>query len=211
MKNKTYLFDFDGTLVNSMATFGSVMIRILDEHGISYGEDIIKIITPLGYGGTAKYFRELGIDRSVEDLVATMNEYARPDYEKVIPAKEGVIDTLRALKERGESLNILTASPHIMLDPCLIRLGIYDLFDNVWSSDDFGTTKSNPEIYKMAADRLGVSTDEVIFVDDNINAVKTAKAAGTVAYGIFDESSADSVEEMKNVAARYLLRLEELI
>lgn len=211
MKNKTYLFDFDGTLVNSMATFSSVMIRILDEHGIKYGDDIIKIITPLGYGGTAKYFRELGIDRSVEDLVATMNEYARPDYENVIPAKEGVIDTLRALKERGESLNILTASPHIMLDPCLIRLGIYDLFDNVWSSDDFGTTKSNPEIYKMAADRLGIATDEVIFVDDNVNAVRTAKTAGAVAYGIFDESSADSVEEMKNVAARYLLRFEELI
>lgn len=211
MKNKTYLFDFDGTLVNSMATFSSVMIRILDEHGIKYGDDIIKIITPLGYGGTAKYFRELGIDRSVEDLVATMNEYARPDYENVIPAKEGVIDTLRALKERGASLNILTASPHIMLDPCLIRLGIYDLFDNVWSSDDFGTTKSNPEIYKMAAERLGVATDEVIFVDDNVNAVRTAKTAGAVAYGIFDESSADSVEEMKNVAARYLLRFEELI
>ncbi len=211
MKNKTYLFDFDGTLVNSMATFSSVMIRILDEHGIKYGDDIIKIITPLGYGGTAKYFRELGIDRSVEDLVATMNEYARPDYENVIPAKEGVIDTLRALKERGESLNILTASPHIMLDPCLIRLGIYDLFDNVWSSDDFGTTKSNPEIYKMAADRLGVAVGEVIFVDDNVNAVRTAKTAGAVAYGIFDESSADSVEEMKEVSFRYLEKFEELL
>lgn len=211
MKNKTYLFDFDGTLVNSMATFSSVMIRILDEHGIKYGDDIIKIITPLGYGGTAKYFRELGIDRTVEDLVATMNEYARPDYENVIPAKEGVIETLRALKERGESLNILTASPHIMLDPCLIRLGIYDLFDNVWSSDDFGTTKSNPEIYKMAAERLGVAVGEVIFVDDNVNAVRTAKTAGAVAYGIFDESSADSVEEMKSVAVKYLMRFEELI
>ena len=207
MKNKTYLFDFDGTLVNSMATFSSVMIRILDEHGIKYGDDIIKIITPLGYGGTAKYFRELGIDRTVEDLVATMNEYARPDYENVIPAKESVIETLRALKERGESLNILTASPHIMLDPCLIRLGIYDLFDNVWSSDDFGTTKSNPEIYKMAAERLGVAVGEVIFVDDNVNAVRTAKTAGAVAYGIFDESSADSVEEMKNVAVSILCGL----
>jgi HAD superfamily hydrolase (TIGR01509 family) len=211
MKNKTYLFDFDGTLVNSMATFSSVMIRILDEHGIKYGDDIIKIITPLGYGGTAKYFRELGIDRTVEDLVATMNEYARPDYENVIPAKEGVIETLRALKERGESLNILTASPHIMLDPCLIRLGIYDLFDNVWSSDDFGTTKSNPEIYKMAAERLGVAVGEVIFVDDNVNAVRTAKTAGAVAYGIFDESSADSVEEMKEVSLRYLEKFEELL
>ena len=211
MKNKTYLFDFDGTLVDSMATFGSVMIRILDEHGISYGEDIIKIITPLGYHGTAKYFRELGIDRSADELVAIMNEYARPDYENKIEAKEGVIETLRALRVRGESLNILTASPHIMLDPCLARLGVLDLFDNVWSSDDFGTTKSNPEIYKMAAKRLGVSVGDVIFVDDNINAVKTAKAAGTVAYGIYDESSADSADEMRAVAARYLLHFAELL
>lgn len=211
MKSKTYLFDFDGTLVDSMATFGSVMIRILDEHGISYGEDIIKIITPLGYHGTAKYFRELGIDRSADELVAIMNEYARPDYENKIEAKEGVIETLRALRARGDSLNILTASPHIMLDPCLARLGVLDLFDNVWSSDDFGTTKSNPEIYKMAAKRLGVSVGDVIFVDDNINAVKTAKAAGTVAYGIYDESSADSADEMRAVAARYLLHFAELL
>jgi len=210
MKNKTYLFDFDGTLVNSMPTFSSVMIRILDEYGIKYGEDIIKIITPLGYGGTARYFRELGIDRTEEELVATMNEYARPDYERVIPAKEGVIDTLRELRRRGASLNILTASPHMMLDPCLLRLGIYDLFDNVWSSDDFGTTKSDPEIYRMAAARLGTEVENVIFVDDNVNAIRTARTAGALAYGIFDESSADSVEEMKEVSLRYLERFEEL-
>ena len=45
---KIYLFDFDGTLVNSMPTFGSVMQRILDENGISYGDDIIKIIYLFG-------------------------------------------------------------------------------------------------------------------------------------------------------------------
>ena len=211
MKTKTYLFDFDGTLVNSMPTFSSVMIRILDEYGIKYGDDIIKIITPLGYGGTAKYFRGLGIDRTEEELVATMNEYARPDYENVIPAKEGVIETLRELRKRGASLNILTASPHMMLDPCLLRLGIYDLFDNVWSSDDFGTTKSDPEIYKMAAARLGTEVGSVIFVDDNVNAVRTARTAGTLAYGIFDESSADSVTEMKNVSVRYLENFAELL
>ena len=206
----TYLFDFDGTLVDSMPTYGELMLRILDENGIEHSDDILKIITPLGYGGTARYFRELGIDRTEEELVATMNEYARPDYENVIPAKEGVIDTLRELRRRGASLNILTASPHMMLDPCLLRLGIYDLFDNVWSSDDFGTTKSDPEIYKMAAARLGTEVENVIFVDDNVNAIRTARTAGALAYGIFDESSADSVEEMKEVSLRYLERFEEL-
>ena len=64
MKYTTYLFDFDGTLVDSMPTFVSVMLRILDENAISYSDDIVKIITPLGYKGTAEYFINLGLDKS---------------------------------------------------------------------------------------------------------------------------------------------------
>ena len=52
----TYLFDFDGTLVDSMPTYISAMLRILDDHGIPYEKDIVKIITPLGFIGTAEYF-----------------------------------------------------------------------------------------------------------------------------------------------------------
>mgnify|MGYP002512447449 CR=1 FL=1 len=58
----TYLFDFDGTLVDSMPTYVSAMLRILDENGITYGDDIVKTITPLGYVYTAKYYRSLGLD-----------------------------------------------------------------------------------------------------------------------------------------------------
>lgn len=208
---KTYLFDFDGTLVNSMPTFISVMLRILDEHKIKYGDDIVKVITPLGYHGTAEHFRKLGIAMPTEELVKTMNEYAYCEYENNIQAKAGVVETLKALSERGDSLNILTASPHKMLDVCLKRLGIWDLFDNVWSSDDFQTTKSNPEIYKMAAGKIGVPVEKIIFVDDNANAVKTAKLAGALAYGIYDDSSADYIEEMQSVSDRYIKSLAELL
>ena len=95
---KTYLFDFDGTLVDSMPTFVSVMLRILDERNIKYGEDIVKIITPLGYRGTAEYFRTLGVDESVDEIVEIMNCYARFEYENNIPAKEGVEEALREMK-----------------------------------------------------------------------------------------------------------------
>ena len=65
---KTDLFDFDGTLVDSMPTFKKVMLRILDENNISYGDDIVKIITPLGLKGTAEYFISLGLNKSVEEI-----------------------------------------------------------------------------------------------------------------------------------------------
>ena len=56
MQHKYYLFDFDGTLVDSMPTFCSSMLRILQENHVSYPEDVTKIITPLGLNGTADYF-----------------------------------------------------------------------------------------------------------------------------------------------------------
>lgn len=207
---KTYLFDFDGTLVDSMPTFASVMKRILDENGIKYGEDIVKIITPLGYAGTAKYFIGLGIEKTMEELIKTMNDYAKVEYELTIPEKKGVSNTLRKLKSEGASLNILTASPHSMLDPCLKRLGIFDIFDNVWSSDDFGTTKANPEIYKMAAEKIGTPVEKIIFVDDNIGALKSAKASGIITCGIYDESSKDYINDIKALADHYVTNFEEL-
>lgn len=208
---QTFLFDFDGTLVDSMPTYVGAMLRILDENNIKYGEDIVKIITPLGVLGTAKYFQKLGVKRSLEELVENMKKYMAEAYFYNIPAKEGVISSIKKLKEQGASLNVLTASPHITLDACLKRLDMFDLFDNVWSCDDFSTTKSDPEIYKAAAKKLGVKVEEVLFVDDNINADITAKTAGMKVCGIYDDSSKDLQEEMKKECDFYVYKFEEIL
>jgi HAD superfamily hydrolase (TIGR01509 family) len=209
---KSYLFDFDGTLVDSMPTFASVMVRILEENGIEYPDDIIKIITPLGYSGTAKYYREkLGLPLSEGEALERMIGYMKDEYTYRIPAKDGVPETLFELKKRGCSLNILTASPHDVLDPCLKRLGLYDVFDNVWSCNDFNTTKADPEIYRMAAEKIGSSVSSVTFLDDNLNADRTAKSAGMRVIGVYDESSRDYVEEMKAVCDGYIYNFKELM
>ena len=208
----TYLFDFDGTLVDSMPTYASVMLRILDEHKVSYSDDIIKIITPLGFFNTAKYFNEkLGLDKSVDEITKLMVEYATYEYTYNIPAKDNVIEVLKELKARGANLNVLTASPHTSLDPCLKRLGIWDLFTNVWSCDDFATTKADPNIYRIAAEKLGTPASQVLFLDDNINADRTAKEAGMQVCGVYDDTSADMVEDMKKLCDLYIYNFTELL
>lgn len=206
-----YLFDFDGTLVDSMPTFISSMLRILDENGISYSSDIIKIITPLGLNGTADYFlNDLGLQMPKAQLIEIMKEYFLDAYFHTIPAKENVISALQELKSRGASLNILTASPHITLDACLKRLNMWELFDNVWSCDDFNTTKADPNIYVMAAERMQTTVDQVLFLDDNLNADMTAKKAGMRVCGVYDESSKDYVEQIKAATDYYIYDFKEL-
>ncbi len=207
----TFLFDFDGTLVDSMPTYGGVMKGILDENHIPYGDDLIKIITPLGFVYTAKYFIELGVQVPEETLIAQMKERMIEAYSTRVPAKSNVPEVLRALKDKGCSLNVLTASPHDTLDPCLKRLGLWKLFDNVWSCNDFGTSKSDPEIYRMAAQRIGVPVGDVIFLDDNLGADTTAKSAGTQVWGVYDDSSRESTEEIKAVSDHYINDFIEIL
>lgn len=210
--NFSYLFDFDGTLVDSMPTFCSCMLRILDENHISYAKDITKIITPLGLNGTAEHFiNNLGLDMPKEQLMLLMKEYMLNAYFYTIPAKANVISVLKVLREKGASLNILTASPHITLDACLKRLGIWELFDNIWSCDDFETTKADPQIYVMAAERMHTTVENVLFLDDNLTADVTAKSAGMQVCGVYDDSSKDCVEQMKAATDYYIYDFKELL
>lgn len=205
-----YIFDFDGTLVDSMEIFSRSMVRILDENNILYPDNIVEILTPLGYKGTADYAIGLGLKISADEFIRKATEYNINEYSYHIPAKSFVKETLIRLKNGGNSLNVLTASPHTMLDVCLKRLDMYDLFDNVWSCDDFGLTKDNCEIYLNAARRLNTSVEKCCFIDDNINAVSAAKKAGMTAIGIYDQSSDTLVDRMKKISDRYIYDFREL-
>lgn len=208
---KTYLFDLDGTLIDSMGVFTESMYAVLDKYQIKYDERVINELTPLGTEGILRYFLELGINATPIEILDFIMSFMLDAYQNKIPLKETVYDTLKALKERGDSLNVLTASPHLTLDPCLKRLGVFDLFDNVWSCDDFNTTKSNPEIYKSVADKLKVKPCDIIFVDDNIKAINTAKSAGLKVLGVYDKSSKDFAEDIKKTADGYYLTLSGIL
>ena len=207
-----YLFDFDGTLVDSMPTFCTCMLRILDENHIAYPADITKTITPLGLNGTATYFIDvMGVKMDKIDLMKLMGDYLMDAYLHTIPAKEFVIEALKELKSRGASLNVLTASPHMTLDPCMKRLGMWELFDNVWSCDDFHTTKADPGIYTQVAEKLGAAVEQILFLDDNLNADLTAKKAGMPVCGVYDASSKEYVEQMKQANDYYIYNFKELL
>ena len=64
---------------------------------------------------------------------------------------------------------------------------------------------------KVLSEKIGVSVEEVLFLDDNLNADKTAKSAGMKVCGVYDDSSKDYVEEMKAATDCYIYDFEELL
>ena len=208
---KTYLLDFDGTMVDSMPEFVWLMKKILDDNNVSYGDNLMKIITPLGYEGTAEYFSKIGVKGTKEEILNTINEYAFYVYKEKIPAKKNVISVLKELKARGVSLNILSASPKNLILICLERLGISGVFDNIWSSDDFNIPKNNPEIYLETSKKLEVEVRDVFFFDDNVNAAKAAKKAGMKVCGVYDDSSSEFTDELKQISDFFVYDFKEIL
>lgn len=207
----TYIFDFDGTLGDSMPFFAEGILTILKKYHIAYPEDLIKIITPLGYTGTAKYCIEvLGTPLTVDSFVDTLKEYLFPAYRDSVPLKPGVADYLKAIRREGHSLNLLSASPYKMTSTALERCGVIDLFDNIWSCEDFGMGKDNPQIFITAAERAGGMLTDTVLFDDNLQVIKTSAKAGIHTVGVYDDSSADYIDQIKEAADRFIYTFEDL-
>ena len=209
---ETYIFDFDGTLVDSMTPAVKVLLGYLDEREKRYPDDIVKTIIPLGYKGIADYYvQEFGLKETPKQVYATIVECLQGVYAEQVLPKEKVESTLRALKERGASLSVLTASPHEFLDPCIKRLGWEKYFDNLWSSDDFQMKKAEPFIFVEATKRLGVQPSECFMVDDNIQALLSAKQAGLKTIAVYDSYSKEYEKEMRGFADKYAVVFDEII
>lgn len=203
-----YVFDLDGTLVDSMTPAVAIVLSFLDEHGVVYAPDIVKILTPLGFKGIARYYAtELGVPMQEEEIYRVFQDKLKVSYASEIRLKTGVEDALKRLKSDGASLNVLTGSPHVFADVCLQNNGVYGLFDNVFSSEDFSMLKSDVRIYAEVEKRLG---SPFVMVDDSATVVKTAKRAGMRTVGVYEPFFEDEWAEMQQIADKTIVNFDEL-
>lgn len=212
MKERVFIFDFDGTLADSMKHAMQIFLDFLDEYGIKYEGDIIDKIVPMGYRKASKYFVELGVPMSEDEIFRTLcNRQVELYSSPKIELKNNVFFTLKKLYERGERLNILSGSTLEMITPCVNRMGFSELFENIWSVDEFGLTKNNPETYKFVAEKIGVDCQDCLFFDDNYDNLLAAKKAGMRTFGVREEYSKAHKENIKEISEKYIRDFSEVL
>ena len=198
------IFDFDGTLVDSMPTWSGVHIKMLKDHGIAVPDGFVETITPLGNLNASKYTISLGVDMPLDEYLDKISTILYFEYLNNIPLKNNVANFLNSAVNAGHSISVLTASPHLYVDECLQKLGVYNLFEKVWTIEDFNMTKAQPEIYIEAAKRLNAEIYDCVFFDDNYTALITAREAGMITVGVYDDTSKSSAEKIKEATNYYL-------
>lgn len=90
----------------------------------------------------------------------------------------GVLEYLDAAKRRGLKLGVASSSSRDWVEGYLAQHGLAGLFDCVKCSDDVPNVKPDPALYRAALDALGVPAHAALALEDSLNGLAAAKAAG---------------------------------
>lgn len=209
---RAVIFDLDDTLVDSWSRFDGAMLPVLDEEGITYDrEDMIAKMHPQGVPPTAALFCAMGVPGTAEEVTRRLEEGMYREYAHNIRLLPGAAAYLSRLREQGVRLFVLTASPHSITDPCLRNNGVWDWFEQVWTVEDYGMGKSNPELFVRVIGDVGLPADEILYYDDNPVAVVNATAAGMQVCGVLCPHTPQNAARIPQVAERYITTFEELM
>lgn len=206
-----YIFDLDGTLVDSMPYFSRGILSIADDAGIKYTDELIKILTPLGYVGGAEYYiQNYGLNESVDSICERVRNRLLPEYQNNIPLKPGVKKYLERIHASGGKLFVLTASPYIMAEASLRNNGVAHLFEKIWSVEDFKLTKSDTRLFFKVAETLGCQPDDIHYFDDSLIACGNAKKAGYDVYAVYDSQSDEEIEFMHREFEHVVINFDDI-
>ena len=208
----TFLFDFDGTLADSVPSYIKALKRIMEHNGLGCSDETIKETTTLGFIKLAEHLKnKYGICYTKEKLLQEFDEVLHLEYENNVTLKKGALAYIKSLKGSGKSVNILSAGQPRYILTVLKRYDIVDLFDHILYCDSLGLTKSNPQIYLRAAEWVNAKLEDCCFFDDNIDAIQAAVKAGIYTIGVYDKASEPYEEDIKATANRYIYHWDELI
>lgn len=198
---KAYIFDLDGTLLDSMKLWERIDIDFLTARGIEIPPDYLDALCSLSFPEAAAYTIErFCLPDSAEALLAEWNSRAAYAYGNTIPMKLYAKQYLKSLKKLGAKLAIATSLPKALFAPALTQHGIEHYFDAICSTDEAGHGKTRPDVFLLAANRLGVPPEDCVLFEDILQAVQSGKTAGMTVYGVFDQASRDDWEEIAQTA-----------
>ncbi|MBR5135032.1 MAG: riboflavin biosynthesis protein RibF, partial [Clostridia bacterium] len=185
---KAILFDFDDTLQDRPAALRQYADVFVDTYRPDLqGEEREAAIATLmtmnngGYVHYPDYFTDmpkaLGVTNAPESAVLFA------EYQRLFPSFVTLFDdaasTLSALRDKGYRLGVVTNGPAVQQHRKMDFSGLRPLLDAVLVSMDEGVHKPNPELFRRAAARLGLSPSQCVFVGDHpVNDIEGAIGAG---------------------------------
>ena len=207
------IFDFDGTLADSMWVWDEVDRSFLAKRNIPFTDEFGEMIAVLGFELGAQFaIDHFELDESPEDIIAEWKREAEEGYATRVMLKPGAREYLGRCKNQGMPLAIATSLQRNLLEPALKNNGILERFDTICVCDELQCGgKSNPTVYLEAARRLGLPARQCAIFEDVATAAKSAKQTGAFVVGVYDEHKQQATEELKSIVDLFIKGYDELL
>ena len=191
---KGAIFDFDGTIVDSMwiwDTLGEDYLRTL---GKEPKENLTEVFKTFTLEQAAQYYRmHYGITLSIKEIVDGVNAMVEKYYASKVSLKQGVSDFLQKLSEKGVKMCVATVTDRYLVENTLERLKIRKYFSEIFTSAEVGSDKTTPGIYRAALRHLGTEKSETVVFEDAYHALMTAKNDGFAVVAVYDQSETGQI------------------
>lgn len=200
MESKLYIFDMDGTILDSMPLWRDFDNNYLKSYNIAPPANLDEVVAPLTLPECADYFISLGVNRDRDYILSEIVDIVKYEYENNICLKSGMYDLLTELHLQGQTICMLTTSDKAYAVPALKRLKVYDYFDAIYTSTELHLDKRTPEIYKTVCQKYNTLPKHTTVYEDTLFAVNSAKGAGCHVVAVFDKDSEHNWDKIKQTA-----------
>ena len=218
---KGIIFDMDGVVSDSEKYYVTVKNLVLEHFGI-YD---VPYEYHMQFVGTTHAFQWEHMSKDFHREDVTVEEYLDYFYpfkdeffaKQDIGPIRGVVDFIHALKEAGYPISIASSGTTEEITRMLNKFGILDQFDAIASGWECENSKPAPDVFALAAKKMGLEAKDCIVIEDSPNGAIGARAAGAYCLGfcnadfpICDMKNADSVfTQYQDISVEYLEKLME--
>lgn len=179
-KLRAIIFDFDGTILDTEYPDFLSLSSIYDEYCLELPFDLYQ----KNIGTNEPAFDAYNVLITSREARISRDEFYRElerrkaqllEHSKPMP---GVVRLLEHAKQAGVMVAIGSSSPLSWVEPLIRQIGLLDHFAHLVTRDDVHKTKPSPEIFLKCVEWLGVKKESCIVLEDSLNGINAAKAAG---------------------------------
>lgn len=185
-----FIFDCDGTLVNSSPVWGHAQTELLRRHGIDVTVDDFAQFEHLSLEDECQAYHDTwGIGTNGEELYRELSDILMEGYSKV-PPREGLLAFLEQAKAAGIAMCVATSTPAELVQPALVGAGLDRHMEFITTTGEAGHSKQFPDVYELALRRLeerhGHKFECAWVFEDAVFGLKSSGTAGFKRVGIYD-------------------------